>query len=118
MIKALVSCVTILLMVGCSNPKRIEQLPPIKNPDTSAQVFLKSMFTDKTDLRSLTFKLDSVPIYRFGDTRQFSFYVDSGTYLFGYDHGSENCETNVYIKPRGNYLFNLGPGCKIELISE
>ena len=118
MIKFLVSCATILLMVGCSNPQRMEQLPPIKSPDTSSQVFLKSMFMDKMDNRQLTFKLDAVPIYRFGDTRQFSFYLDTGTYMFGYGHGSEDCETNVFIEPRKNYLFELGPECRIELISK
>jgi hypothetical protein len=118
MIKFLVSCAAILLMVGCSNPQRMEQLPPIKSPDTSSQVFLKSMFMDKMDNRKLTFKLDAVPIYRFGDTRQFSFYLDTGTYMFGYEYGSEDCETNVFIEPRKNYLFELGPECRIELISK
>ena len=118
MIKLLVSCATIILMVGCANPKRIDPLPPIKSPDTSSQVFLKSMFTDKMDMRQLTFKLDDVPIYRFGETRQFSFYLDTGTYMFSYNHGSEDCATNVDIKPRKNYLFELGPECRIELISE
>ena len=118
MIRFLVTCATILLMAGCSNPQRIDQLPPIKSPDTSSQVFLKSMFMDKMDNRELTFKLDGAPIYRFGDTRQFSFYLDSGSYTFSYDHGSKDCATNVDIKPRKNYLFELGPECRIELISE
>jgi hypothetical protein len=118
MIKILVSCATILLMIGCSQPDRIKPLPPIKAPDTSSQVFLKNMFMDKMDMRKLTFELDGVPIYRFGDTRQFSFYLDSGTYMFGYDHGSDDCVTNVFIEPRKNYVFELGPECRIELISE
>jgi hypothetical protein len=45
-------------------------------------------------------------------------YLDTGDYMFGYSHGSEDCETNVYIKPRANYVFELGPECHIELISE
>jgi len=116
MYKLLIFCLA-LLLAGCTNPKRIDQLPPVKSPETSSQVFLKNMFTEKLDIRRLTFKLDGTPIYRFGDTRQFSFYLDTGTYLFSYDHGSENCETNVYIKPRGNYIFQLGPGCNIEMMS-
>ena len=118
MIKFLVSCITILLMVGCSQPERIKPLPPIKSPDTSSQVFLKSVVMDKMENRKLTFKLDGVSIYRFGDTRQFSFYLDTGTYMFGYDHGSEDCETNVYIESRKDYLFELGPECRIEIISK
>ncbi len=118
MVKFLVSCATILLLVGCSLPDRIKPPPPIKSHDTASQIFLKSMFTDKMKNRELTFKLDGESIYRFGDTRQFSFYLDAGSYIFSYGHGSKDCATNVDIKPRKNYLFELGPECRIELISE
>jgi hypothetical protein len=118
MTKAIMTCVLILFIAACAQPRRVEQLPPIKSPDTSSQVFLKNVFTDKLDARQLTFKLDNVSIYRFGDTRQFSFYLDTGDYMFGYSRGSEDCETNVYIAPRANYVFELGPDCHIELISE
>ena len=118
MIKALLTCILIVLLAACSNPRRVEQLPPIKSPNTSSQVFLKHTFPAGPDIHRLTFKLDNVPIYRFGDTRQFSFYLDTGDYLFGYTHGSQDCETNVYIRPKTNYVFELGPECHIEMISE
>jgi hypothetical protein len=118
MTKVIITCVSILLLAACSQPKRVEQLPPIKSPDTSSQVFLKHTFPAGTDIHRLTFKLDNVPIYRFGNTRQFSFYLDTGDYMFGYSHGSEDCETNVYIRPNENYVFEIGPECHIELISE
>ena len=118
MTKVIITCVSILLLAACSQPKRVEQLPPIKSPDTSSQVFLKHTFPAGPDIHRLTFKLDNVPIYRFGNTRQFAFYLDTGDYMFGYSYGSEDCETNVYIGPRANYVFELGPECHIELISE
>jgi len=118
MTKVIITCVFVSLLVACSNPMRKNDLPPIKSPDTSSQIFLKHSFPAGPSTQRLTFKLDTVPIYRFGDTRQFSFYLDTGDYMFGYSHGSEDCETNVYIAPRANYVFELGPECHIELISE
>lgn len=118
MTKVIITCVSILLLAACSQPKRVDPLPPIKSPDTSSQVFLKHTFPAGPDIHQLTFKLDNVPIYRFGNTRQFSFYLDTGNYMFGYSHGSADCETNVYIGPKANYVFELGPECHIELISE
>ena len=118
MTKVITTCALILLLAACSQPQRIDQLPPIKSPDTSSEIFLKHIFPAGPDIYQLTFKLDNAPIYRFGNTRQFSFYLDTGDYMFGYSHGSEDCETNVYIAPRGNYVFELGPECHIELISE
>jgi hypothetical protein len=118
MTKVLITCVSILLMAACSMPQRENPLPPIKSPDTASQVLLKNVFDGKSDIYNLTFTLDNVPIYRFGETRQYSFYLDTGNYMFGYTHGSKNCETNVYIKPGGNYVFELGPECHIDLISE
>jgi hypothetical protein len=118
MTKVITTCVLILLLAACAQPRRVEQLPPIKSPDTSSKIFLKNIFPAGPDIHRLTFKLDNVSIYRFGDTRQFSFYLDTGDYMLGYSHGSEDCETNVYIAPRANYVFELGPECHIELISE
>ncbi|MEN8205809.1 MAG: hypothetical protein ABFS24_07330 [Pseudomonadota bacterium] len=118
MTKVIITCVSILLLAACSNPRRVEQLPPIKSPDTSSKVFLKHTFPAGPGIHRLTFKLDNAPIYRFGDTRQFSFYLDTGDYTFGYSHGSEDCETSVHIGPSANYVFELGPECHIELISE
>ncbi len=118
MTRVLLSCVSILLLAACSIPQRENQLPPIKSPDTASQILLKNVFTGKSDSYQLTFTLDNVPIFRFGDTRQYSFYLDTGNYMFGYTHGSKNCETNVYIQPNGNYVFELGPECHIDLISE
>ena len=118
MTKVMITCVSILLLAACALPERVEQLPPIKSPDTSSQIFLKNIFPAGPDIYQLTFKLDNVPIYRFGDTRQFSFYLDTGDYMFGYSRGSEDCETNVYIKPGANHVFELGPECHIVLISK
>lgn len=118
MTRLLVSCLSILMIAGCSIPKREGELPPIKSPDTSSQIFLKNDFPAGPDVYQLTFTLNNKPIYRFGDTRQFSFYLDSGDYMLGYTRGSENCETSIYIKPRGNYVFELGPECRIDLVSE
>lgn len=118
MTKVLITCVSILLLAACSIPRQKDPLPPIKSPDTASQVLLKNVFTGKSDIYNLTFTLDNVPIFRFGDTRQYSFYLDTGNYVFGYTHGSKNCETNVYIRPNGNYVFELGPECHIDLISE
>jgi hypothetical protein len=118
MTKVLITCVAIVLLAGCSTPRRIDALPPLKSPDTSSKIFLKNVFEGEPDIDRLTFKLDDVPIYRFGDTRQFSFYLDTGDYMFGYSHGSKDCETNVSIEPRKNYVFELGPDCKIELVSQ
>jgi hypothetical protein len=118
MTKVIITCVFVSLLAACSNPQRKGELPPIKSPDTSSKVFLKHTFPAGPSAQRLTFKLDNAPIYRFGDSRQFSFYLDTGDYMFGYSHGSEDCETNVYIAPRANYVFELGPECHIELISE
>lgn len=117
MYKALAGFISLFILAGCVNPKRLEPLPPIRSPDTSAQIFLKNMFTDKMDMRLLTFKLNGAPVYRFGETRQFSFYIDAGTYMLAFDHGSENCETEAYIRPKGNYVFELGPECRITMVS-
>lgn len=118
MTKVIITCLFVSLLVACSNPTRKNELPPIKSPDTSSQVFLNHTFPAGPSAQRLTFKLDNVSIYRFGDTRQFSFYLDTGDYTFGYSHGSEDCETNVFIEPRANYVFELGPECHIELISK
>lgn len=118
MTRVIITCVLILFLAACSQPRRIEQLPPIQSPDTSSKVFLKHTFPAGPDIHQLTFKLDNKAIYRFGNTRQFSFYLDTGDYMFGYSHGSEDCETNVYIGPAANYVFELAPGCRIEMISQ
>jgi hypothetical protein len=119
MTKALIACVSILLLLAaCSQPQRENPLPPIKSPDTSSQIFLKNVFPAGPDVYQLTFTLDNVPIYRFGETRQFSFYLDTGDYMLGFTLGSKNCETNVYIKPNANYVFEFGPDCRIEMMSE
>lgn len=119
MTRVLFTCVSIWLLAACSIPQRENPLPPIKSPDTASQVLLKSVFPGKKEeIYELTFTLDNVPIYRFGDTRQFGFYLDAGNYMFGYTHGSENCETNVDLAPGSNYVFELGPKCAIDMISE
>ena len=119
MTKALITCVSILLLLAaCSQPQRENPLPPIKSPGTSSKIFLKNVFPAGPDLYQLTFTLDNVPIYRFGDTRQFSFYLDPGDYMLGFTLGSKNCETNIYIKPNANYVFEFGPECRIEMMSE
>jgi hypothetical protein len=119
MTRVLLTCISILLLAACSIPHRDNPLPPLKSPDTAAQVLLKNVFPGKPDsYYELTFILDNDPIFRFGDTREFSFYADSGNYMFGYSHGSKNCETSVYLRPNGNYVFELGPDCHIEMISE
>lgn len=118
MTRALITCVSIVLLAACSMPQRENPLPPIKSPDTSSQIFLKNVFPAGPDIYKLTFTLDNVPIYRFGDTRQFSFFLDTGNYMLGYTHGSKNCETNIFIRPNANYVFELGPGCRIEMMSE
>jgi hypothetical protein len=119
MTKALITCVSILLLLAaCSQPQMKNPLPPIKSPDTSSQIFLKNVFPAGPDVYQLTFTLDNVPIYRFGESRQYSFYLDAGDHMLGYTHGSKNCETNIYIKPNANYVFELGPECRIEMMSD
>jgi hypothetical protein len=118
MTRVLITCVSICLLAACSVPKRENPLPPIKSPDTAAQILLKNVFPGKEDIYELTFTLNDEPIYRFGDTRQFAFYLDTGNYMFGYNHDSEHCETNVYLAPNSKYVFELGPGCSIDMVSE
>jgi len=119
MTRVLITCVSICLLAACSNPKRENPLPPIKSPETAAQILLKSVFPGKKEeVYELTFTLNNEPIYRFGETRQFGFYLDSGSYMFGYTHDSEHCETNVYLAPNSSYVFELGPKCAIDMISE
>ncbi|MGB5718440.1 MAG: hypothetical protein WBN81_15270 [Gammaproteobacteria bacterium] len=118
MTRILITCVSILLLAACSLPRMKNPLPPIKSPDTSSQISLNNVFPAGRDVYQLTFTLDNVPIYRFGETRQYAFYLDTGNYMLGFTNGSKNCETNVYIKPNANYVFEFGPECRIEMISE
>ena len=118
MTKALIICVSILLLAACSQPQMKNPLPPIKSPDTSSQLFIKHVFPAGRDIHQLTFTLDDVPIYRFGETRQYSFYLDAGDYMLGFTHGSKNCDTNVHIGPNAKYVFELGPECRIEMMSQ
>ena len=118
MTKAFITCVSILLLAACSQPQMKNPLPPIKSADTASQIFLKNTFPAGSDIYELTFVLNNVPIYRFGETRQYSFYLDAGEYMLGYTHGSKNCETNVQISPDANYVFEFGPECRIEMMSE
>ncbi|HHH38354.1 MAG TPA: hypothetical protein ENK50_02100 [Sedimenticola sp.] len=79
-----------------------------------------NLLIDNDDgLADTVFTLDGVPIYRFGDSRHYSVVLDQGTYRFGYTRAfGPRCTTEVDIESGGHYVFDLKPGCVIELESE
>lgn len=107
----------LLLLSGCASTGLVNPLPPVDSPETSSSVILENRFTDVSHFRNLTFTLDDRPIYNFGSTPSFSFHLNQGVYLFGYTYGSEDCKTEVEIRPKANYVFALGPDCLIEMES-
>jgi hypothetical protein len=108
---------TLLLLSACAGTGLINPLPPVDSPATSSNVVLNNLFTNVSHFRNLTFTLNDKPVYNFGNTANFSFHLNQGEYLFGYTYGSKNCQTEVQIRPKANYVFNLGPDCLIELES-
>jgi uncharacterized lipoprotein YajG len=116
--KGLVIIVSIFLLAGCASTGLVNPLPPVDSPETSSTIQLNNVFTSVSRVKNLTFTLDDVKIYNFGSTGSFSFHLNEGSYMFGYTYGSKKCETEVFIRPRANYVFNIGPECLIELESE
>jgi len=107
--------ITVLFISGCSSTGLINPLPPVDSPKTSSKVILNNLFTNVSHFKNLTFTLNNRAIYNFGSTPDFSFHLNQGKYLFGYTYGSENCKTEVEIRPMKDYVFNLGPNCLIEM---
>jgi hypothetical protein len=108
---------TLLFLSACASTGLINPLPPVDSPETSSRVILNNLFVRVSHFKNLTFTLNNKPVYNFGSTASFSFYLNQGDYLFGYTYGSKVCETEVQIRPKANYVFNLGPDCLIELES-
>lgn len=108
---------TVLFLSACAGTGLVNPLPPVDSPETSSKVVLNNLFTNVSHFKNLTFTLNKKPVYNFGSTASFSFHLNQGEYMFGYTYGSKNCETGVQIRPKANYVFNLGPDCLIELES-
>jgi len=106
-----------VLLSGCASSGIINQ-PPIPNTQAaSANIRIHKDVADGL-LHDLTFTINDEPIYRFGDTNDFTFVMDPGEYLFGYRRGGKRCSTVVDIDAGGFYVFDLKPDCVIELEKE
>ena len=115
----IIGYLALTLIAGCATNGNIINQPPM--PDSrqdSVNVRIHRDVAVKEILNDVTFTINEEPIYQFGDTSDFTFVTVPGEYLFGYRQGGKDCSTDVQIDAGGFYVFDLKPGCIIEMEKE
>ena len=119
MIYRIVACFVLAFVTACANNGLIINPPPIPiSPQDSATIRIHRDVADGEVLDDVTFTINEVSIYQFGDTSDFTFVTDPGEYLFGYRQGGKDCTTDVQINAGGSYVFSLKRGCIIDMEKE
>jgi hypothetical protein len=115
----IIGYLALTLIAGCATNGTIINQPPMPDsPKDSANVRIHRDVAVKEVLNDVTFTINQEPIYQFGDTSDFTFITEPGEYLFGYRQGGQDCSTDVQIDAGGFYVFDLKPGCLIDMEKE
>jgi hypothetical protein len=119
MANRIIGYLALTLITGCATNGTFINQPPMPNsPQDSANIRIHRDVAVKEILNDVTFTINEEPIYQFGDTSDFTFVTVPGEYLFGYRQGGKDCSTDVQINAGGYYVFDLKPGCIIEMEKE
>lgn len=119
MANRIIGYLALALIAGCASNGNIINQPPMPDtPQDSVNIRIHRDVADAEVLDDVTFTINEEPIYQFGDTSDFTFITVPGDYLFGYRQGGKDCSTDVQIDAGGSYVFDLKPGCIIDMEKE
>lgn len=119
MTNRIIGYLALTLIAGCATNGTIINPPPEPTlPQDSAKIRIHRDVSEGEVFDDVTFTINEEPIYQFGDTSDFTFITDPGDYLFGYRQGGKHCSADVQIDAGGSYVFDLKPGCIIDMEKE
>lgn len=109
MTKSIVKLMPLAFLTACTSTGDIHEPPPASSPESAVTVSIhKAMSGD-----DVTFTINDVKIYEFGQTSDYEFTTDAGGYMFGYRKGYKKCYSEVTLDAGISYVFNLQPDCTI-----
>jgi hypothetical protein len=113
--KLLVSAsIAACVATGCSSGP-IEPLPPLRAGAIPASVVVQREKSVVGLPATMFFSIDGKRIYAAQIGQAFTFEIDPGEYIFGYELGFNKCSQRVIIRQGRRYFLLLRPVCDIEL---
>ena len=109
MIKAIVKLMPLVFLTACTSTGDIHEPALATSPETAVTVRIHKAMSDE----DVTFTINDVKIYRFGNTSDYEFTTDTGSYMFGYRKGYKKCYAEVTLDAGSSYVFKLQPDCTI-----
>lgn len=109
--KIIVSLIPFTLLIACTSSGDFHPPPLATSPEIAVKVRIQKVVSGD----DITFTINDKKIYGFGKTLDYEFETDAGTYMFGYMKGFKKCDDEVELRAGESYVFNLEPGCSIQM---
>lgn len=100
-----------VLLTACTSTGAIHEPPRATSAGSAVDVGIHNVISSG----QVTFTIDDVEIYGFVEPSHYDFVLDAGSYMFGYKKGGSECHAEVNLTSGNAYVFNLEPGCIIEM---
>jgi hypothetical protein len=109
--KGSVKLIPFAFLTACASTGDIHEPPLATSPESAVTVRIHKVIPGD----NVTFTINDVKIYGFGNTSDYEFTTETGSYLFGYRKGHQKCQAEVTLNAGTPYVFNLAPDCTIEM---
>lgn len=111
MIKNIIKLIPLVFLTACTTVGDINEPPLATSRDSAANVRINKVIAAD----NVTFTINDVEIYGFGEASDYEFVTDAGSYMFGYKKGFKKCYAAVMLNAGVSYVFELKPDCIIEM---
>jgi hypothetical protein len=111
MTKGTVKLIPFAFLTACAGIGGTHEPPQATSPESAVKVRIHKVLPGD----NVTFTIDGDKIHRFGNTSDYEFTTETGSYMFGYTKGHKKCYAEVVLNAGTSYVFNLAPDCTIEM---
>jgi hypothetical protein len=109
--KGTVKLIPFAFLTACAGSGGTHEPPRATSPESAVKVRIHKTISGD----NVTFTIDDDKIYRFGNSSDYEFTTEAGSYMFGYTQGHKKCYAEVMLNAGIPYVFNLAPDCTIEM---
>lgn len=106
-----VKLIPFAFLSACAGSGGTHEPPQATSPESAVNVRIHKVMPGD----NVTFTIDDDKIYRFGNSSDYQFTTEAGSYMFGYTQGHKKCYAVVMLNAGMPYVYNLAPDCTIEM---
>ena len=106
-----VKLIPFAFLTACAGSGGTHEPPQATSPESAVNVRIHKVMPGD----NVTFTINDRKIYVFGNTSDYEFTTETGSYMFGYKKGYKKCYAEVTLNAGLSYVFYLQPDCTIEM---